>query len=162
MHKTVASVQFRTREVCFSVEIKDDNLFENEIESFSFVIESFSVISHREDSRMLRVANSTSKINIMIVDNDRDIVIGFNKSEFTVQEDTSQELCVVVMRPTAREELNAFINITVATVSGSAGTYTSLSLSLSLVFIRFIHKLGWLECLHEYHITLSHYLYRSI
>ena len=122
-----------TREVCFSILDLDDLLFE-ETETFSLAIEKFDVINQREDSRMLRVANSPQNITIMITDNDRDIVIGFVESDLLVEvlENTSRELCVEVMRPTVSEDLNAIIDIIVATVSGSAGIYASLSLSLSL------------------------------
>ena len=125
-----------TREACFSVEVVDDMLFESEVETFSLTIDdSFDVINLSGDSRTLRVANSPSAITISIIDNDRDIVIGFEESKFEVEEGVSLELCVAVMRPTFSEDFNAVINITVATVSGSAGEYAfifSLSLSLSL------------------------------
>lgn len=111
-----------TREACFSVQIIDDMEFEDEIETFSIVIESFTVINVNEDGKMLRVASSPRRIDVKIADNDRDIVIGFEESELSVNEGGSLlELCVVVFRPTAGEDLNAIINVIVSTVSDTAG-----------------------------------------
>lgn len=109
-----------TRETCFSVQVTDDLLFENEFETFS--IEILDVIGVNEDGRRLRVLNRPRRIDVSIVDDDRDILLGFEQAEYTIVEgDTSLELCVVVLRPTFGEDLNATINITVATVSGTAG-----------------------------------------
>ena len=97
----------------------DDLLFEDEIETFSIDLELLNVT---EEGRRLRILNHPSRVNVLIADDDRDIVIGFEQEEFTVVEgDTALELCVVVLRPTIDEDLNAIINITVATVSGTAG-----------------------------------------
>ena len=133
-----------TREACFSVQILDDMLFESTDENFFLVIENVDVISRREDSRMLRVANSPQSIAITITDNDGDILIGFEESELSVREGTSLELCVAVVRPTLSENIDAEIEIIVATVSDSAGTCacpslppSSLSLSLSLSLSHF-------------------------
>ena len=109
------------------MQILDDMQLENTFEDFSLTVENFEVISHREDSRMLRVANSPRSITVTIADNDGDTVIGFEEPEFSVGEDTSLELCVVVMRPTVSESFDAVIDIIVATVSGSAGMYAYLS-----------------------------------
>ena len=121
------------------MQILDDMLFESTNENFSLVIENVDVISQREDSRMLRVANSPRSITIIITDNDGDILIGFEEFELLVGEGTSPELCVAVVRPTLSENLDAEIDIIVATVSGSAGmcaclSLPPLSLSLSLSF----------------------------
>ena len=111
-----------TRQACFSVQVMDDALFESEIETFSIEIDRLDVIGGSEDGRMLRVLDSPDTVTISIVDDDRNVVIGFEQADFTVVEgDTSVELCVVVFRPTAGEGLNAIINIIVATISGTAG-----------------------------------------
>ena len=118
-----ATLSNSTRRVCFSLEITDDILFENEVETFSFVIEIENVLNSINDTRVLRVLSQPNTITISIIDNDRDILIGFEETEFSVNEDNVMvELCVGVSRPTLNEDLNAVINIIVATISGTAGT----------------------------------------
>lgn len=111
-----------TREVCFSVKIVDDMLLEDTLEFFSLIIDSVDVIGTSEDGRMLRVLDSPNRIDISIADNDGSVVIGFQATDYTVEEENGRlELCVEVSRPTSREEFDAIINITVATIAGSAG-----------------------------------------
>ena len=116
-----------SRRVCFTVQIKNDVLFEDEVETISFEIsEDFKVQTTMEqDGRMLRVLSRPATITVSITDDDRDIVIGFEESEVAVVEgNVSQRLCINVTRPTLGEDLNAVINIIIATISGSAGMLT--------------------------------------
>ena len=94
------------------------------METFSFAIEFSTVFGAIGDKRMLRVLSQPDMITISIIDNDRDIVIGFIQNDtilMVAEGNVMVELCVEVSRPAITEDLNAVINIIVATISGTAG-----------------------------------------
>ena len=107
-----------TRRACGVVVLMDDTVFEDLRETLNITIATFSL----SDQNLIGFA-SVETTEVVIIDDDRIVVLGFNSSAIEVPESESAVACVGILSPALAvgARFSSVIRAVVGTRPGSAG-----------------------------------------
>lgn len=108
-----------TRRACSDIPIRNDEAFEDQRESFNVIVSNFSL----DDAELIGFS-SVNITQVVIVDDDRIVELGFleNSTSVTVEESVGAAVvCVGISIPVPNTVFNSQIGVIVGTRPESAG-----------------------------------------